>query len=345
MTPETTLESVKDYYGRVLRTSRDLKTSACCTAEAVPQELGALIARLHPEVRERFYGCGSPFPPLLGGLTVLDLGCGSGRDAFVLSNLVGSEGRVIGIDMTRAQLDVARSHVDYHRREFGFDTTNITLIEGYIEDLETAGIVTASVDLVVSNCVINLSPDKHRVFSELIRVLKPGGELYFSDVYCDRRLPPEAAHDPVLLGECLGGALYVEDFRRLLSGLGVADFRSISRAPLELHDPDVLEKAGAARFSSDTIRLFKIDGLEDRCEDYGQLAVYRGTIPGHPRDFTLDDHHVFAAGTPVRICSNTALMLSASRYGKHFRIQGDTTTHYGLFDCGPGSRESSSACC
>jgi SAM-dependent methyltransferase len=100
-------ESVRHYYGQVLQSSNDLKTSACCSIDAIPAHLKTLIAALHPEVVERFYGCGSPLPPVLWGCTVLDLGCGSGRDCYLLSKLVGEEGRVIGVDMTPEQLEVA----------------------------------------------------------------------------------------------------------------------------------------------------------------------------------------------------------------------------------------------
>ena len=112
--------------------------------------------------------------------------------------------------MTDAQLDVARKYQDEQARRFGFDASNVDFRAGFIEDLAELGIEDNSVDLVVSNCVINLTPFKDQVFSEIYRVLKPGGELYFSDVFCDRRIPDELRDDPVLRGECLGGALYIE---------------------------------------------------------------------------------------------------------------------------------------
>jgi arsenite methyltransferase len=171
-----TLDAVRRYYGEVLRSSADLQTSACCLADAMPRHLAALLGDIHPEVRDRFYGCGSPLPPALTGATVLDLGCGSGRDCYLLSRLVGAQGRVIGVDMTDEQLTVARRHLGYHAERYGY--ANVDFREGYIEDLAAAGIAAASVDVVVSNCVLNLSPDKGRVFREIFRVLKPGGELY-----------------------------------------------------------------------------------------------------------------------------------------------------------------------
>ncbi|WP_328724508.1 methyltransferase domain-containing protein [Streptomyces sp. NBC_00259] len=342
-------ESIKDYYGKVLQSSDDLQTSACCAAEAPPQHVRDALKDVHEEVQDRFYGCGSPIPAALEGITVLDLGCGSGRDCYVLSKLVGPEGRVIGVDMTDEQLAVARRHVDYHAEKFGY--ANVEFKQGYIEDLQSIGIADDSVDLVVSNCVLNLSPDKPRVFAEIMRVLKPGGELYFSDVFADRRIPAELMEDPVLLGECLSGALYVEDFRRVMAESGSADTRIVSSSPLEISTPEIARKIGFVTFSSLTVRAFKLP-LEDRCEDYGQIAVYRGTFPEHPHSFDLDDHHRFHTGKPEPVCGNTADMLSRSRYGAHFEVIGDKSTHFGLFPCGPSdqaaagrSQAGGSGCC
>ena len=345
-----TLEAVRDYYGKVLQSNKDLKTSACCAADSLAPRIREILRDIHPEVIDKFYGCGSPIPVALEGKTVLDLGSGSGRDCFILSKLVGREGRVIGVDMTDSQLETAKRHLAFHTDRFGYSKPNVEFFKGYIEDLESVGIASNSVDVVVSNCVLNLSPDKERVFSEIFRVLKPGGELYFSDVFAGRRIPKELASDPVLLGECLGGALYTEDFRRLLSRLGCLDYRTVARSKIQLHNADIERKAGMIDFYSVTIRAFKL-ALEDRCEDYGQVAYYLGTIPECQHLFVLDDHHVFKTGQPLLVCSNTAAMLAETRYAPHFKIIGDTKTHYGLFDCGPkggaptGSNPAPGACC
>ncbi|MFP8904977.1 methyltransferase domain-containing protein [Streptomyces atacamensis] len=347
-TPAASVEdAVKDYYGRVLSSSGDLRTSACCTAEAPAPHIAAALERVHEEVKDRFYGCGSPIPAPLDGLTVLDLGCGSGRDVYVLSQLVGPAGRVIGLDMTDEQLAVARRHQGWHVERFGHANTEFR--QGYIEDLAAAGVPDGSVDLVVSNCVLSLSPDKPRVFSEVFRVLKPGGELYFSDVFADRRLPTALLEDPVLVGECLAGALYTEDFRRRMADAGCADIRTVTTAPLTLGSPEIERKIGFAAFTSRTVRAFKLL-LEDRCEDYGQVAVYRGGIAEHPHFFDLDDHHRFPAGKPVPVCGNTADMLSATRYASHFTVTGDRSVHFGLFPCAPAAPGTSggggaAACC
>lgn len=338
-------DAVRDYYSRVLSSSADLKTSACCTADAMPGYLRALLANVHDEVKDRYYGCGTPVPPALAGATVLDLGCGTGRDVYMLAQLVGPEGRVIGVDMTEEQLAVARRHQAWHADALGYD--NVAFHYGTIEDLAAAGIKDASVDLIVSNCVVNLSPDKPRVLAEAFRVLKPGGELYFSDVFADRRVPEHLAADPVLLGECLGGALYGEDFRRIMAGIGCADVRTVSSTPIELHDEAIHHKIGHVGLSSRTIRAFKLD-LEDRCEDYGQVATYKGTISEAPHAFVLDDHHRLEAGRPMLVCGNTADMLARTRYAPHFEVTGDKSVHFGLFDCAspaPVADSSGAACC
>lgn len=326
--------SVQNYYGAVLSHTTDLQTNACMTDGSMPRHVKDVLATVHDEVVARFYGCGSPIPPALDGATVLDLGCGTGRDAYVCSALVGAKGAVIGVDMTAEQLEVANRHRDYHATAFGHCCSNVSFRHGTIEDLAALDIADNSVDVVISNCVINLSGDKERVFSEIFRVLKPGGELYFSDVFVDRRIPQELAADPVLLGECLGGALYREDFRRLLAKNGCPDHRVVSSRVLTIDNPEIEAQLAAYTFTSETVRAFKLP-LEDRCEDYGQVATYRGTIAESPVHFVLDDHHVFEAGRPMLVCGNTADMLSGSRFAAHFDVHGDKSRHFGLFDCGP----------
>lgn len=327
------IESIREYYGKVLKSNKDLRTSACCATESLSPRIREIIKDIHPEVLDKFYGCGSPIPPALQGRSVLDLGSGSGRDCFILSKLVGAAGQVIGVDMTESQIETARAHVDYHTKKFGYSHPNVEFRNGYIEDLESLGILSSTIDVVISNCVLNLSPNKDRVFSEIFRVLKPGGELYFSDVFASQRVPNELSEDPICLGECLGGAFYIEDFRRLLAKVGCLDYRTVSKSKISLLDPEIERKVGMINFFSITVRAFKLE-LEDRCEDYGQVTYYKGTIPECPHTFILDDHHVFKAEKPVIVCGNTASMLSKTRFTEHFRIVGDTSRHHGLFDCG-----------
>lgn len=333
--PESIKSDVRDYYGKELKSKDDLKTSACCCSGGMSQEAKAVLPLIDDEILDRFYGCGSPIPPLLNGMTVLDLGCGTGRDVYIASKLVGETGRVIGVDMTPEQLEVARKHIDSQMERFGYSEPNVEFIQGYIEDLGSLGIEDGSVDVVISNCVINLSPEKERIFSEIHRVLRKGGELYFSDVFCDRRISDEAYSDPVIHGECLGGAMYVEDFRRMMRKVGFEDFRYTSVSDITIEDGRIREVLGDAEFTSRTVRAFKLDDLEDICEDYGQSATYDGSIPGCPDHFDLDDHHRFIKGEPMRVCGNTAAMVSETRYGSAFVIDGDRKVHYGKFrNCG-----------
>jgi len=332
-------ESVKDYYGKVLKTKKDLKTSACCSTDTFPEPVKAILKNIEPEILTKFYGCGSPIPPLLEGRKVLDLGSGTGRDVYIVSSLAGETGFSTGIDMTDEQLEIAERHKAAQMKRFGFKRCNVAFKKGYIEDLKTAGIEDASQDVVISNCVINLSPDKRQVFAEIFRVLKPGGELYFSDVFADRRVPEDVKNDPVLYGECLGGALYIEDFRRLLREAGCPDYRVVAGRKLSVSDPRLAAALGNIVFCSLTIRAFKLEGLEDICEDYGQVAYYLGTIPYHQHQFPLDDHHLFIAHKPMLVCGNTASMLTNTRYGKHFKVTGNTAVHFGTFPCGPAPQK------
>lgn len=219
------VEAVSEYYTELQSTS-DLKTSACCVGDSVPPSIRRLFKNIHPTVTDRFYGCGSPFPPCLKGLKCLDLGCGTGRDVFVLAQLVGECGQAFGVDQTPAQLQVAEESEDWHREKFGFSKCNTMFQHGQIEKL---GFLQAgSIDVVTSNCVLNLVANKLTVLKEVHRVLKQGGELFFSDVFCDRRVDEAAKKDKVLWGECLSGALYRGDFLAAMQAAGFHAFWVVS---------------------------------------------------------------------------------------------------------------------
>jgi SAM-dependent methyltransferase len=343
---DATHADVQHYYGEVLQKSADLKTDACCSADAIPAPYRPYVAHISPEILDKFYGCGSPLPFALKGCTVLDLGCGSGRDAYLLSQIVGPEGLVIGVDMTESQLAVAREHEDEHMARFGFARSNVSFRLGLIEDLRALGIEDDSVDVVVSNCVLNLVPDKRKVFSEIFRVLKPGGELFFSDIFADRRIPQSLADDPILRGECLGGAMYTQDFRRLLLSLGCRDYRLLGNTRLHIQNPEIKGRVQGINFLNMTVRAFKLD-LEDRRENYGQTAVYSGGLPESPERLVLDQQTCFERDVPTPICGNTAAMLQQTRYAAYFQVAGDRGQHYGLFDATPepAPAKASGGCC
>jgi arsenite methyltransferase len=329
------LEVVKNYYGKVLKSSEDLKTSACCDGGSVPAGLEPMLANVHEEVKSKYYGCGIVVPAALAGARVLDLGSGSGRDVYLMAQLVGPEGEVVGVDMTDEQLATANSHVDWHMRRFGYERSNVSFLKGYIERLDELGLAPASFDVVVSNCVINLSVDKPAVLRGAFDLLKPGGELYFADVYCDRRLDDGVRADPVLYGECLGGALYWNDFLPMAKRAGFLDPRLVISRPLEIKNEQIKRKLGQAKFFSATYRLFKLDGLETACEDYGQAVIYKGTVPDQPDAFMLDGHHLIETGKVFPVCGNTWRMLADTRFAPHFSFLGDFATHYGIFPgCG-----------
>lgn len=332
------LANARDYYGRVLGGSSDLRTDACLTAAAPAAHVKAALARVHPDVRSRYFGCGLVVPEKLQGARILDLGCGAGRDAYVLAQLVGEDGAVVGVDATKAQLTVARQHVEWHQETFGYRRSNVAFMDGDITRLDGLGLEAASFDVIVSNCVINLVEDKRAVFAAARALLKPGGEFYFSDVYADRRLAPAFKSDPVLHGECLAGALYWNDFLSIARGAGFADPRLVTSRPLAINDAAIAAALGAARFFSATYRLFNIPDLEPACEDYGQAVVYRGDIPEARDVFVLDAHHRIEARKVFPVCGNTWRMLRESRFAPHFEFLGGFATHFGIFPgCGTAS--------
>eukprot|EP01061_Rhynchopus_euleeides_P011160 TRINITY_DN20726_c0_g2_i1.p1 TRINITY_DN20726_c0_g2~~TRINITY_DN20726_c0_g2_i1.p1 ORF type:complete len:398 (+),score=201.56 TRINITY_DN20726_c0_g2_i1:75-1196(+) len=352
---DKTFDSVKDYYGKVLSTSKDLKTSACTAAGRPHPVVLKAMKRVPTEIKDKFYGCGTPLPLGIEGLSILDLGSGSGRDCYLAADLVGEKGRVIGLDMTQEQIDVARRNVDEFTKTLGYKQPNLKFEHGYIEKILESGVDKESIDIIISNCVVNLSPDKPAVLQGAYDALKVGGEFYFSDVYCDRRLPQEVKDHEVLWGECVAGALYITDFEREAVKVGFHDPRILDIAEIKITDPELADICGEARFYSITYRLFKLPGmLETKCEDYGQYAVYKGSIVGHPNSYVLDDHHKLEKNKPFLVCGNTAAMLGedgVSWLAPHFDIHGDRSVHYGLFDCAPpaatggGDSGSPASCC
>lgn len=324
-------EVVRDYYGKVLKNSTDLKTNACCTSDEMPEFVRQALSNVHDEVRAKFYGCGTVLPEAAEGTRVLDLGCGTGRDAYALAQMVGRQGEVVGVDMTDEQLAVAEEHVEWHRERFGYASANTRFLKGYIEKLSELGLPPSSFDVIISNCVINLCPDKGAVLRGAHDLLKPGGEMYFADVYADRRLDEDIKQHPVVLGECLGGALYWSDFIQIARQSGFKDPRLVAARPLEVHDPEITAKIGAARFVSATYRLFKVPELEMSSENYGQTAIYQGGIANHGDMFQLDADCAFPLGQIVPVSGNTHRILSASRFGRFFELIGNQNSHYGVF--------------
>ncbi len=325
------IENSRDYYGKVLGGSDDLKTDACCTTEAPPPAIMDAMRNVHDDVRARYYGCGLVSPQAIGGAHILDLGSGSGQDAYILAQIVGEQGSVTGVDTTPKQLAVANEHLEWHRERFGFAKSNVAFVEGDIEKLSALDLPEGHFDVIVSNCVINLVADKQAVFAAAYRLLKPGGELYFSDVYSDRRVPAELQDDPVLHGECLSGALYWGDFVDHAKTVGFRDPRLVFSRPLAIGDPVVAAKLDGIAFHSATYRLFKLPDLDMQREDYGQAVICKGTARGQERVFERDAGHQIEAGRVFPICGNSWRMLAETRFAPHFDFVGDFANHYGVF--------------
>jgi ubiquinone/menaquinone biosynthesis C-methylase UbiE len=311
-----------------LNKTADLSEKACCTLDTA-ERYKEIFQHIPEAVSERHYGCGCPIPEDdLTGLTVLDLGSGAGVDAFVTSYKVGPGGFVHGIDMTDEQLEVARSHAAEVARNFGYARPNTEFHKDFIEVAES--IPDGSIDLVISDCVLNLSPRKDLVFQTIHRVLKESGEFYVADIAADRRIPESIASDPEMLAECLGGAMYEHDWFDTMKEYGFRDPRTMSRRIVQSE-----AKGEPITFYSMTVRAFKFsDPLDWRCEDYGQFATYNGGCPGAAARFVFDDHHVFEAQRPTAVCRNTARMLGETRLGKYFTVTA-AVKHFGLFPCGP----------
>lgn len=345
--------SVQDYYGKELTKSEDLKTNACCTIAPPPENIKSALSNVHDEVVSKYYGCGLTIPTNLKGMKILDLGSGSGRDCFIAAQLVGENGMVVGVDMTDEQLEVARKHEDWHRDRFGYGKVNTKFLKGNIEKLDELGLEPESFDIIISNCVINLASDKSKVLNDAFKLLKKGGEMYFSDVYSDRRIAKELQQDQVLWGECLSGALYWNDFLRFAKEAGFTDPRSTENKPVTVDNPELEKKVGNVKFFSVTYRMFKIEGLESDCEDYGQAVSYKGNVRECPNAFDLDEHHHFPKGKIMSVCGNTYNMLKETRFKDNFEFYGDFSTHFGIFEgCGGNmpfenkeNEVSTSSCC
>ncbi|XP_068805865.1 arsenite methyltransferase isoform X1 [Struthio camelus] len=319
--------AVQDYYGKELRRSEDLKTNACVTpARPLPRDVREALERIHQEVVARYYGCGLVLPECLASCRVLDLGSGSGRDCYLLSQLVGEKGHVTGIDMTQGQVEVAKKHIAYHMDKFGYRTPNVDFIQGYLEKLDDAGLADESYDIVISNCVINLSPDKRAVLREAYRVLKPGGEMHFSDVYASQCLSEAARAHGVLWGECLAGALCWRELCSIAEEVGFSPPRLVTASPITISHQELESIVGDCRFVSATFRLFKVPA--DSRAGPGQV-IYNGGIAGHERELVFDANFTFKEGEVVDVDADTAAILRSSRFAEAFLIRaggGDADT-------------------
>ena len=192
-----TRADVQDFYGNAAeKPQKDL----CCPTKYPTED----IDHIPLEVLDRFYGCGSPIlsAEVKEGESILDLGSGAGIDCFIASKKVGPNGSVIGVDMTDEMLSVANKSKKIVTSNLGYE--NVEFKKGFLEEIPASN---KTIDLLTSNCVINLSPDKRKVFSEIWRVLKDNGRLVVSDIVSDKESGYEMKSNKQLWGECLAGAL------------------------------------------------------------------------------------------------------------------------------------------
>ncbi|TVQ35905.1 MAG: methyltransferase domain-containing protein [Spirochaetaceae bacterium] len=232
--------------GPVERAAAAGASGCCSSADAIgvangysPDDLSTA-----PDGANLGLGCGNPtaIGSLQPGETVLDLGSGAGFDCFIAARKVGPGGRVIGLDMTPQMLERAR--VNAERGGFG----NVEFVEGFIESIP---LPDASVDVVISNCVINLSIDKPQVFREVARVLKPGGRMYVSDLVLSRPLPRFLRKSAALYTACVAGAMTRQDYLAAIESAGLAETRVVSEQAYALDlmtaDPSLARLARLAR--------------------------------------------------------------------------------------------------
>ncbi|MBI2189869.1 MAG: methyltransferase domain-containing protein [Acidobacteria bacterium] len=296
--------------------------------EAIPEEVIA-----------RDYGCGNPSEHLRPGETVLDLGSGAGKMCFIASQIVGPHGRVIGVDMNGEMLDLARRSAPAVARNIGY--ANVSFRKGRIQDLaldlervdaylaahpvrsaadvarldaETARLRAAeplvasdSIDVVVSNCVLNLvrSDDKPRLFAEIFRVLRRGGRAVISDIVSDEDVPGHLQRDPELWSGCISGALR-ED--RFLHAFEEAGFYGVTLARRSEGPWRTVE---GVEFRSVTSVAYK--GKEGPCVDHTQAVIYRGPF----REVTDDDGHVLRRGVRTAVCEKTFRIFAREPYRSH----------------------------
>jgi SAM-dependent methyltransferase len=227
-------DQVRAGYGAIAREGNSCcgPTASCCSgaasAEALAERIGYSADELAamPEGANLGLSCGNPnaLAALRPGEVVLDLGSGAGFDVFIAARKVGPTGRAIGVDMTPEMIAKARRNAARYREQTGLDNVEFRL--GEIEHLPVAD---ASVDVVISNCVINLSPDKPQVWREIARVLKPGGRVAVSDLALLRPLPAAIVQSVQALVGCIAGAVLVSDTERMARDAGLVDIRLSSR--------------------------------------------------------------------------------------------------------------------
>jgi ubiquinone/menaquinone biosynthesis C-methylase UbiE len=319
----------------------------------------ALLNVIPDEILERDYGCGDPSRYIREGETVVDLGSGSGKACYIVSQIVGARGRVIGIDFNPPMLELARKYqrligdkLGYHNVEFRRGKiqdlkTDLELLDqhlkenpvrsvadlGHLEEFERRTrreqplIADESVDVIVSSCVLNLvrAEDKKQLFTEMYRVLKRGGRVAISDIVSDEPVPDHLARDPNLWSACVSGAFQEEEFLRAFEeakfhGVQIEDFNSKPYQTVE-----------GIEFRAITVTAYK--GKEGPCIERNQAVIYRGPW----KQVVDDDGHTLERGVRMAVCDKTFGLYSRAPYSGQFILVPPrdkvAMDNAGLFDC------------
>lgn len=314
---------VRDFYGKAAEAPQ---AELCCPTRFDEAEIG----HIPRAVIDRFYGCGSPvsMTDLREGESFLDLGSGAGIDVFIAAKKVGASGRAIGVDMTDPMLAVANENKPVVASNLGWDVVEFR--KGFLESIPAE---SKSVDVVTSNCVVNLSPDKRKVFTEIWRILKDHGRVVIADIVSDAEVPPHLKTNPELWGECTVGALTAESF--------VAELERAGFYGVEVLRKSYWKSIEGFAFSSMTVRGYKFEKTAG-CVYRGQRAVYLG--PG--KAFVDEEGHTFPRGLEVSVCTDTASKLSHAPYAGSFNVlepEGGSDLQNSA-TCAPGETCASGCC-
>ncbi len=290
-------EVVREFYGKA---AEEPQKELCCPTSYPTDD----VNHIPQEVIDRFYGCGSPMSiaDVKPGETVVDLGSGAGIDCFIAAKKVGPSGKVIGVDMTDQMLSVANECRPIVSKNLGYDVVEFR--KGFLEEVP---IQDKSVDLITSNCVINLSPDKKRVFSEMWRILNDHGRIVISDIVSEKEVPPHITTNDRLWGECIDGALTEEQFISYLEQAGFYGIQVLKKT----YCKDVENY----KFFSITVRGYKFEKTAG-CVFIGQKAIYNGPF----KAIVDEEGHLFPRGEEVEICTDTAQKLANPPYAGMFII-------------------------
>lgn len=293
---EVSREDVRDFYSKAAIATQE---SLCCPVKYERVDLSHIPER----VLEISYGCGSPVNQanIRSGESLVDLGSGGGIDCFIAAKIVGESGRVIGIDMTEKMLAVARENAQEVSQNLGYD--NLEFKQGFLENIP---LEDESVDVVTSNCVINLSTRKKEVFKEIHRILKPGGRFVIADIISDQPVPEEMRNNRELWGECVAGALTLDEF--------LGDSREAQFHGFTVTQDYLWKEVKGIKFYSYILSGYKHAHPASCCAGT-QLAIYKG-----PFETVTCRDTTFSVGVPVEIDADMAETLSASPYEGMFNV-------------------------